>query len=340
MNQTRLISHIFLLVFCSVLLPAQEEEEYAPWPIPESVESGYLKVSDIHELYYEVGGNPEGIPLIMLHGGPGGQINKNYFAFADPEIFRIVLFDQRGAGKSKPVGSIENNTTWHLVEDINKLRDHLGITKPAVLWGVSWGSTLGLAYAEKYPELTAGLILVSTFTALNWEIDHIYHGGAGVNYPENYAWLMELVKDPHGNVPAQYFEMITGDDAELAKEAAIRIAAFEIKMIVAKMDPQVAVNIASQPFGAVFAKISTHYMMNHCFVSEGQLLRDAHKIKDIPVYLCSGRMDPVTPPKASYDLAQRLENVLWEVSPGDSHNDQGVFKLARKGAVWMYNQLK
>jgi len=333
------ITLALLLIFSISGQMYGQEEEYGPWPIPEEIETGMLPVSDVHTLYYEVAGNPDGIPVFMLHGGPGVGSSRGYFSFADPEKCRIIVFDQRGSGKSTPYASIEENTTAHLVEDINKLREHLGIEKPAILWGVSWGSTLALAYAEEYPELTAGLVLVSTFTGLKWEIDHIYHGGAGVNYPEMYAWMMELVDDKTGNVPAQYYAMITGDDEELSKEAAMRIAAFEVAMIQVNITPEQAKAAAANPQFFSFGKISTYYMMNHCFLIEGELLRGADAIVDLPIYFVSGRVDPVTPPKSTYDFIQQLNNATWYVSPGESHNDAGVFTLARRSMTELLDSL-
>jgi proline iminopeptidase len=330
---------VLLVSPAAVAQTENDQNQYGPWPVPENIESGMLQVSDLHTIQYMTGGNPDGIPVFMLHGGPGAGGHKGYFTYADPEKYFIIVHDQRGSGKSTPFASVEENTTWDLMDDINKLRTHLNIEKPAVLWGVSWGSTLALAYAQEFPDAVAGMVLVSSFTGLKWEIDHIYHGGLSANWPENFDWMIELVDDPLGNVPAQYFEMITGEDEELATEAATRISAYELKMVMTNMSHEQAVKMAAQPFARSFAKISTYYMMNHCFLIEGQLLRNAHIIADIPTYIISGRADPVTPPKASWELHKLLDNSVFYVAPGALHNDEAVFRLARRSMSELTEQL-
>ena len=156
------------------------------WPEIEPFESDYLRVSEIHEIYYELSGDPEGKPVFVLHGGPGGSSSPYMRRFFDPERHRMILFDQRGAGRSRPVAGLSEITTEHLVEDIQRLRSRLGVERKAILFGGSWGTTLALAYAEKYPGLVAGLLLRGVFLATREEIDHCYHGGAGLFCPESF----------------------------------------------------------------------------------------------------------------------------------------------------------
>ncbi len=188
------------------------------WPPIEPFQSGYLKVSEIHEIYYELSGNPEGKPVFFLHGGPGGSSSPYMRRFCDPDKFLMVLSDQRGAGKSKPYGEIKENTTQHLVEDIERLRNHLKLEK-IILFGGSWGTTLGLAYAEAYPENVSGIVLRGVFMATKEEIDHFYHGGVGRYFPETYEKLLSVLPEPSRQpLPAYLFQLIQeGSQADKAK---------------------------------------------------------------------------------------------------------------------------
>ncbi|NIO20887.1 MAG: alpha/beta fold hydrolase, partial [Candidatus Aenigmarchaeota archaeon] len=170
-------------------------EETRLWPPIEPFQSGYLKVSDIHEIYYELSGNSEGKPVFFLHGGPGGSSSPYMRQFCDPDKFLMVLSDQRGAGKSIPYGEIKENTTQHLVEDIERLRKHLKLEK-IILFGGSWGTTLAIAYAEAYPENVSGMVLRGVFMATKEEIDHFYHGGVGRYFPEIYEALLSTLPEP------------------------------------------------------------------------------------------------------------------------------------------------
>jgi proline iminopeptidase len=183
------------------------------WPRIEPYESGYLAVSDIHEIYYDVSGNPEGRPVFVLHGGPGGSSSPYMRRFFNPERFMIVLHDQRGCGKSKPYGEIRENTTWDLVEDIERLRVLLDVDQ-IVLFGGSWGSTLALAYAETYPSHVAGMVLRGIFTATQAEVDHFCHGGVGKFFPETYENLIYALPEPYRRpLPAYLYTLIADADS-------------------------------------------------------------------------------------------------------------------------------
>ena len=190
---------LFGLILCSLLalqscLYSGDKDPVELWPQIEPFKTGFLKVSDIHEIYYELCGNPEGTPVFVLHGGPGGSSSPYYRRFFNPKKFLIVLHDQRGAGQSKPYAEIRENTTPHLVQDIEKLRTHLKLDK-IILFGGSWGSTLGLAYGETHPQNVTGMVLRGIFTATQEEIDHFYHGGVRTFFPETYDRLIESIPE-------------------------------------------------------------------------------------------------------------------------------------------------
>lgn len=217
---------ILVLLFYPVLALAQEQA-ISLYPAIEPHRSGFLQVSDRHILYWEVSGNDQGIPVIALHGGPGGSSGRGTRRLFDPERFRIIQFDQRGAGKSTPFAEWRENNTQLLIEDINKLREHLDIDGKAVLFGLSWGTTLALAYAEAYPENVSGLVLWGVFTCRQQEIDHLYHGGTAAFYPENYRRLQQIVPEPKQlNYPEQLFNVMTGHDPQLADSAIVAFAAY------------------------------------------------------------------------------------------------------------------
>jgi len=182
-NKLTFASLISLAIFFTCACQVAEQQDTGLWPSIEPFETGYLQVSDIHELYYELVGNPKGKPVFVLHGGPGGSARPVMRRFFNPEKYKVVLFDQRGAGRSKPYAEIKDNNTWELVEDIERLRKHLNIDK-IMIQGGSWGSTLALTYAIKYPEHVTDMVLRGIFTATDEEIDHFYHGGTTGQFPD------------------------------------------------------------------------------------------------------------------------------------------------------------
>ncbi len=296
------------LVLCAVcVLCSASSGKTDLWPEIEPFRTGFLKVSDIHEIYYELCGNPEGKPVFVLHGGPGGSCSPYMRRFFNPEKFLIVLFDQRGAGKSRPQSELRENTTAHLVEDIEKLRDHLGLDR-ILLFGGSWGSTLALAYGETYPGCVLGMVLRGIFTATKEEIDFFYHGGVRPFFPEVYESLLEPLRKGDGYLPGILLDRIqNGSPEEKAKISMIwnryeyKISALEVK------DAEVS-TLEHYPPEVVytFALFENHYMANRCFLEEGQLFRDAGRLKDIPVVLVNGRYDMICPPVTAYRLHRLL----------------------------------
>jgi proline iminopeptidase len=291
------------------------------WPPIEPYETGYLKVSDLHEIYYELCGNPKGKPVFVLHGGPGSGISPYYRRFFDPEKYFIVLHDQRGAGKSKPYGEIKENTTQHLVEDIEKLRLHLKVDD-IILFGGSWGSTLGLAYGETYPENVSAMVLRGIFTATREEIDHFYHGGVRAFFPETYDMLIESVpEEERKTLPSALLQRVQSEDSG-ERDAFSRLwTKYEYK-IAALVTPDELIEgldeTDAREFYA-FALFENYYMTNGCFLEEGQLLRNADRLKDIPITLVNGRYDMICPPVTAYRLHKKLPRSKLVIVEGAGH---------------------
>jgi len=277
------------------------------WPEIEPFRTGHLKVSDIHEIYYELCGNPKGKPVFVLHGGPGGMCSPYYRRFFNPEVFLIVLHDQRGAGKSKPLFELKENTTQHLVDDIAQLRNHLDLDK-IILFGGSWGSTLALAYSETYPETVSSMVLRGIFTATSEEIDHFYHGGVRPFFPEVYEQLENALGAKPS--PKTLLEKVNNQNPALRMKYAKAWTGYEIKLSELDMpDRNVNGMLNSKELADVvvsLALIENLYMSQGCFLAEGQLLRDTHKIKDIPTVLINGRYDMICPPINAYRLHKKL----------------------------------
>lgn len=285
---------------------ATDKKFHDYYPEIEPFETGFLKVSDVHEIYYELCGNRDGKPVMVLHGGPGGGSYPPLRRYHDPSKYLIVLHDQRGAGKSRPSCELRDNNTQALVEDVEKLRKHLNLGKVQVFGG-SWGSTLGLAYAEAYPDSVQSLVLRGVFLGTKAEIDHFYHGGVQAHYPEVFEKLQSILPEPAKlNYPQQLLSMLQSDDLEKRKRASLGWAGYEIRLVrLESSDAEVAQTFEKwDPYD--FSLIENHYMANRCFLEEGQLLRDAKKIGAIPTVIVQGRYDVICPPITAYKLHQAL----------------------------------
>ena len=284
----------------------QQSKINSLYPPIEPFRTGFLKVSDTHELYYELDGKPDGRPVIMLHGGPGGGSYPNMRRYHDPKKYLIVLFDQRGAGQSRPFAELRDNNTPALVEDIEKLRKDLSLAQ-VQLFGGSWGATLALAYAEKYPQNVNSMILRGVFTATQGELDHFYHGGTAVFFPDVYERLKAVIPKPETlNYPQQLLELLKGPDEAKRKEVARAWAAYETKCAGIDISDEEVDSILKSGDYFAFALIENYYMANRCFLEEGQLLRDASKIADIPAVIVQGRYDVICPPATAYRLHKAL----------------------------------
>ena len=304
---------LILLPFCSCTgVGTRDSTRAVPlWPNIEPFRAEYLKVSDIHEISYELCGNPQGKPVFVLHGGPGASCSPYLRRFFNPEKFLIVLHDERGAGKSRPSAEIRQNTTQDLVEDIERLRQHLKLGK-IVLFGGSWGTTLGLAYAETYPENVAGLVLRGVFTATKEEIDYYYHGGVRNFFPDAYEKLLSALPDSTVRpLPDYLFKLVQTQDAAEDGKYSKAWEWYEFKISGLDVpDTEIEQYLATTPDadkGAyTMGLFENYYMANRCFLEEGQLLRDAGRIASIPTVIVNGRYDAICPPVTAYRLHQRL----------------------------------
>lgn len=321
-------SHVIALIVCSCWLGAAAfaQEQGGLWPPAEPYRSGHLRVSPLHEIHYQLGGSPDGLAVMFLHGGPGAGCSPHDFRYFNPKKFHIVLHDQRGCGRSRPYGELRGNDTQRLVEDIEKLRRHLGLGK-VLLFGGSWGSTLALAYAETYPKNVAGMILRGVFTARRQEIDHFYHGGAGKFFPETYAMLQKTIERPQTHdYPQQLLARLTSPDPAVRNQAAWAWTRYESKLAFLSLaDEEIEKWLAGyNPFA--FALLENHYMANRCFLAEGQLLKNAGRFAAIPTVIVNGRYDVICPPDTAYQLHAKLPKsklVIVDAS-GHSASEPGI----------------
>ncbi|BDU74630.1 prolyl aminopeptidase [Mesoterricola silvestris] len=291
------------------------------YPPIEPYATGRLKVSATHELYYEESGNPQGKPVVFLHGGPGGGSDPKQRRFFHPEKYRIILFDQRGCGKSTPYASLEDNTTWDLVADTEKLRVHLGIARWQVFGG-SWGSTLALAYAEKHPEACTELVLRGIFLLRKQEIDWFYQRGASILYPD--AWepyLAHIPEAERGDLLAAYHRRLTSPDPAVRLAAAKTWSGWEGGTSKLIPDADFTGHYEEDEFALAFARIECHYFVNKgWFDPEDQLLRDAGKIRHIPGVIVQGRYDVVCPMESAWALHRAWPEADLVITPDCGHS--------------------
>jgi proline iminopeptidase len=316
------------MLLALLLSPAARAEEASPlFPEIEPYDTGFLRVSQVHEIYYEQSGNPQGKPVFFLHGGPGGSASPGTRRYYDPKKFRIVLHDQRGAGRSKPFADLRENTTQNLVEDIERLRRHLKIEDKILIVGGSWGSTLALAYAEAHPERVAGLVLRGIYLGTREEMEHFYGQGVATYFPEVSERLWSQVPEMPGKTrPQRLLAQLESPDPEVRKRIAKAWAAYETKVaFLQRSDAEVEAEFATWDPTA-FSRIENHYMANDCFLEPGQLLRDARKIQDIPVFIINGRYDVICPPKTAYRLHKELpKSQLWIIeAAGHAGSEPGI----------------
>jgi len=317
----------------------------ALFPTVEPSRGGYLRVSDRHELYWEVCGNPEGLPAIVLHGGPGAIASPVMRRYFDPERYFVLLFDQRGAIRSRPPGEWRDNTTQLLIQDINTLREHVGISGPAVLVGGSWGTTLALAYAEAHPSLVAGMVLRGVFLGTRAEADHFYHGGAAERHPENWERLRSILPAPDRlDYPRQLFELATADDPEVRRRAVAAWAYYEFRMAWADMTDTRAEEMVAE-YGEMLAPLAileNHYAMNGYFLEEGELLRNVGRISDIPTSIVHGRLDPICRPDSAERLARRLSRVRLDLprDAGHAENEPANLEGLLAGIRWVWGKIR
>jgi proline iminopeptidase len=273
------------------------------YPEIEPFDSGMLRVSPLHTLYYEQSGNPNGKPVVFLHGGPGGGTNPKCRRFFDPAVYRIVLFDQRGCGKSTPHAELTDNTTWDLVADIERVRGPLGIDRWQVFGG-SWGSTLALAYAQTHPDKVTELVLRGIFMLRRAELEWFYQKGCDALYPD--AWETYLASIPEverGDLMSAYHRRLTSEDAKIRTDAARAWSVWEGATSFLWQDKSHIESSAEDEFALAFARIECHYFVNGGFFEhDDQLLRNVDRIRNIPAVIVQGRYDVVCPLRSAWDL--------------------------------------
>jgi len=281
--------------------------------------SGFLDVGDGHRLYYEDCGNPKGKPAVFLHGGPGGGCTPAMRRFWNPDVYRIVLFDQRGSGKSTPHASLENNTTWDLVNDIEILRAALRIEKWQVLGG-SWGSTLALAYCQSHPERITEIILRGIFMLRRKEIDWFYQHGASELFPDQWQhYLAPIPRNERGNLLQAYHDRLTSDDATIRMEAARAWSVWEGTTSTLLPNADVAADFAAADMALALARIECHYFLNNGFMDENQLLDNVGRIQKIPAVIVQGRYDVVCPAVTAWELAMAWPEAKLRIVPDAGH---------------------
>lgn len=279
-----------------------------------------MRVSDLHELHFEECGNPAGIPALVLHGGPGGGISPFLRQGHDPARYRIILFDQRGCGQSTPAACLTDNTTWHLVADIDALRQHLGIDRWQVVGG-SWGSTLALAYAVTHPDRVTGLVLRGIFLLTQAELRWFYQDGASHILPEAFAAYQEPIPpDERQDMIAAYHRRLTGDDPAVRQTCARAWSIWEGSALSLIPDPARIAGFAEDAFAAAFAALECHYFMHRgFFAQDGWLLTQAHRLRGIPGVIIHGRYDIITPMSSAWQLAQAYPDVTLCVVADAGH---------------------
>jgi proline iminopeptidase len=293
------------------------DPERGLYPPVEPYESGHLDVGDGHSLYWEECGNPDGKPVVILHGGPGGGCSPAMRRFHDPDRYRIILFDQRGCGRSTPHASLPDadlstNTTWHLVDDIERLREARGVDRWQVFGG-SWGSALALAYAETHPEPVTELVLRGIFTLRRWELDWFYNGPAGLLQPEWWARFEAPLRERYGEASgllvdgpdniARYHDLLFDPDPAVHGPAGVAWSTWEAATVTLEPNPSFIREMSDPATGVAFARIENHYFVNAGWFREGQLIDEVGRIRHIPAVIVHGRYDVCCPARNAYDLA-------------------------------------
>jgi len=297
------------------------------YPGIEPYHQGKLKVSDLHTIHYEESGNPEGKPVIFLHGGPGGGITSMYRQYFDPQLWRIIIFDQRGCGQSTPYGELQENTTWDLVRDIEQLREHLNVAQ-WVVFGGSWGSTLALTYSQTHPDSCKGLILRGIFMLRPSEIRWFYQEGANHIYPD--AWqeyLKPIPPEEQDDLIRAYYQRLTSKDRQVRLEAARAWSVWEAST--SKLIPSAASKqrFGQAEFAEAFARIECHYFVNQGFFErENQLLENIDRIRHLPGVIVQGRYDVVCPMISAWELHQTWQEAEFIVidNAGHSISEPGI----------------
>ncbi|MBC8130752.1 MAG: prolyl aminopeptidase [Rhizobiaceae bacterium] len=298
------------------------------YPEIEPYASGLLDVGDGHRIYFERVGTPGAKPAVFLHGGPGGGCSPTHRRLFDPARYDVLLFDQRGCGRSLPHAELEANTTWHLVADIERLRDMAG-AETWLVFGGSWGSTLALAYAETHPERVSELVLRGIFTLRRFELDWYYQSGASLLFPDKWERFLEPIPETErGDLVAAYRRRLTHDDPAVRIVAARAWSRWEGETITLLPDPATATPFLDDAFALAFARIENHYFVHAGWLEEGQLIRDAGRLAATPTVIVQGRYDIATPAVTAFDLYCALPQAKFHLVEGAGHafTDPGILE--------------
>ncbi|MDJ1157196.1 prolyl aminopeptidase [Chelatococcus sp. SYSU_G07232] len=298
------------------------------YPPIEPYERGFLDAGDGHRVYWELCGNPKGKPAVFLHGGPGAGASPDHRRLFDPERYNVLLFDQRGCGRSQPHAHIDANTTWHLVADIERLRALAGAEKWLVFGG-SWGSALALAYAETHPGRVSELVLRGIFTLRRAELRWYYQEGASWLFPDLWEdFLAPIPPEERGDLMGAYARRLTDPDPAVRMAAARAWTLWEGQTITLLPDVGLKAQYGEDHYALAFASIENHYFIHEGFMEEGQLIRDAHRLRGIPGVIVQGRYDVATPAKTAWDLHKAWPEAAFHLVPdaGHAYNEPGILQ--------------
>ena len=291
--------------------------------------SNFLKVDELHEIYFEECGNPNGEPVVFLHGGPGGGLQDNYRRYFNPDKYRIILFDQRGCGKSRPFAELKNNTTWHLVADIEMLKNHLDIDKWSVFGG-SWGSTLALSYSQTHPDSVVALFLRGIFMLRQKELRWFYQEGASFIYPDAWEHYKNAIpEEERSDYISAFYKRLTSDDKEVRSKASKAWSVWEASTSKLIQNKDLMTTFSGDDFADAFARIECHFFTNKGFFkSENQLLEGVDKIRHIPTIIVQGRYDVVCPVESAWDLHKEWPEAKFMIieDAGHSLSEEGITK--------------
>ena len=302
-----------------------------------TIKSGHLDVGDGHQIYFQEWGNPESVPIFFLHGGPGGSCEDSHKLYFDPIKHHVIFHDQRGSGQSTPFGSTEHNNTQDLVEDINKLRDHIQIKGKHSFFGGSWGSCLALVYAISYPDNVKSMVLRGIYTGTKTETDYIQQGGIGQYYPETWERYIELVPEERRNDTVNYYlEQMSSNDTAVADEHIRRWVQNEV--VGASIDTDIKrILTITAPIAdteRAIALLEAHYFANNCFIEDEYILKNASKLKGINITLVQGRHDHICTPETAYALAKAIgDNCYLHIVPGAHSGSEGTMREVLRAYV-------
>jgi proline iminopeptidase len=311
------------------------------YPPIQPYNSQNLAVDSVHTLYVEECGTPEGLPVIFLHGGPGSGCESYHRRFFDPEKYRIVLFDQRGSGRSTPHAELQGNTTQALIDDIETIRSKLGIDK-WVVFGGSWGSTLALAYAQAHPDRVLGLILRGIFLCRQREIDWFYQEGASRLFPDIWEKFLEPIPpEERGQLVSAYYQRLTSEDEFTRMQAAKAWSLWEGRTATLTSSQKILDHFGDAHTALSLARIECHYFMHQSFLRENQLLEDAHKLQDIPGVIVQGRYDVICPMESAWELHRAWPESILQIIPDAGHaaSEPGIVNALIKATDDMHRDL-